>query len=47
LKKLIQERVNEKKTLRVLLYFIFWFWPSLRIVASTDGDGLEFWMLLE
>jgi hypothetical protein len=39
--------MNEKKNLRILLYFNFWFWPSLRIAASTDGDVLEFWMLPE
>jgi hypothetical protein len=39
--------MNEKKNLRILLYFIFWFRPSLRIAASTDGDVLEFWMLPE
>jgi hypothetical protein len=43
----MKKRMNEKKNVSIFLTFFFWFWPSLRIAISIDGDVLESWMLLE
>jgi hypothetical protein len=36
-----------KKQIEDVFYSFFWFWPSLRIAVSTDGDVLESLMLLD
>jgi hypothetical protein len=30
-----------------ILFYFYWFQPSLRIAIGTNGDVLEAWMLLE